>query len=126
VDFPLDGGGVACGKEALANAGLLGRVAAAFASETNSSAAVSRCLAMNRSRLQFEVPQRKANCACLCGNLLVGAVREPPSFGNRARLRALLEAPLQFLPQPVRCLANRLAENTALRLIRIAYYFRGV
>src|ERR1039458_3512140 len=30
---------------------------------------------------------------------------------NRTRSRALLEAPLQFLPQPVRCLAGRVAQG---------------
>jgi hypothetical protein len=32
-----------------------------FGSETNSSAALSHCMAMNRSGFGFRVPQRKAN-----------------------------------------------------------------
>ena len=45
-------------------------VAEVFGSETNSSAALSRCPKMNRSGLGFEVPQRKANYAYLCATLL--------------------------------------------------------
>ena len=37
-----------------------------FGSEPNSSAALSHCLAMNRSKFRFYEPQTKANCACLC------------------------------------------------------------